>query len=75
MVFDTRRAILKNPDMFQRFRAPAEGIPLSEAGLAPEDQLIVFERDGERRALEVRRMAYHHLAQGELAGEPYLISF
>jgi hypothetical protein len=75
MVFDAGRAILKDPDMFQRFRAPAEGTPLPEAGLAPEDQLIVFERGGERRALELHRMAYHHLAQGELAGKPYLISF
>jgi len=75
VVFDAGRAILKDPDMFQRFRAQGEGTPLSAAGLAPEDQLIVFERDGEHRALELRRMAYHHLAQGALAGKPYLISF
>ena len=75
MLFDAGRAILKDPDMFQRFQASGDGTPLSRAGLAPEDQLIVFERGGEHRALELRRMGYHHLAQGELAGKPYLISF
>ena len=37
--------------------------------------LIIVERGGESRALTVRQMAYHHLAQGRPKGEPYLVSF
>jgi hypothetical protein len=48
---------------------------LREAGLREETELLVFERGGLRRALVLQQMAYHHLAQGELAGRPYLVSF
>jgi hypothetical protein len=73
--FDERRAILRGPDQFQRFDVPGGGEPLADAGLDPDSALLVPERGGESRALIVKQMAYHHLAQGTLAGEPYLVSF
>lgn len=73
--FDANRALLKRPDMFQRFRVTAEGVPLKDTDLSSSTELLVFERHGERRALLVQEMAYHHVAQGELAGEPYIVSF
>ena len=73
--FDPTRAWLKDPDMFRRFSVPDRGQPLHASGLAPATELIVVERGGEKRALLLRQMAYHHTAQGELAGEPYLVSF
>ncbi|MBL4849567.1 MAG: DUF3179 domain-containing protein [Planctomycetes bacterium] len=73
--FDASRAWLKKPDEFKRFRVPDEGEPLESAGLKDDDWLIVAERSGERRAFFLNHMAYHHLAQGTLAGEPYLVSF
>ncbi len=54
---------------------PRASIPLAQAKLPPARELLVFERGGEHRALIAREMAYHHVAQGELAGEPYLVSF
>jgi hypothetical protein len=74
--FDAGRAMLKNPDMFQRFTVPdGPGEPLASSGLAPETDLIVIERGGEARAFTVRQMAYHHLAQGVLGAEPYVLAF
>ncbi len=73
--FDPDRAFLSDPDRFQRFRVPATGRRLKAAGLAGNQPIIVFERDGVQRALLLEQMAYHHCAQGELAGEPYLVSF
>lgn len=61
--------------MFPRFRVTGHGIRLSEAGLGPMDRLLVFERNNQRRALLQHQMAYHHAAQGDLAGEPYLVTF
>ncbi len=75
MDFDKSRAYLKGPDLFQRFRVPNQGIFLRDAGLDPHTPLLVFGRSGCCRALLRYQMAYHHLAQGELAGEPYLVSF
>jgi hypothetical protein len=75
MDFDASRAMLHEPDDFPRFRVPDRGSPLASAGLSRKEALIIVERGGARRALSLRQMAYHHLAQGELAGEPYAVSF
>jgi hypothetical protein len=75
MDFDASRAILRGPDQFLRFNAPEEGEPLSSLGLPEDEMLLVVERRGEQRAFLLQQMAYHHLAQGMLAGEPYLVSF
>lgn len=61
--------------MFQRFRVPGEAEPLQSARLSADTELIVFARGDASRALLLAEMAYHHLAQGELGGEPYLVSF
>jgi hypothetical protein len=60
---------------FQPFSVPPRGIPLTNLELPADLELITFSRGGETRALIAREMSYHHVAQGELAGEPYLISF
>jgi len=75
MPFDAARARLSHPDLFPRFRVQGDGVPLAEKGLSPETLLLVFERGGQSRALLVTQMTWHHVAQGELAGEPYVISF
>ncbi len=75
MEFDAQRASFAKPDQFPRFRVPARGEALRSAGLEADDALIIVERRGDRRALRLREMAFHHLAQGELAGEPYIVSF
>ena len=65
----------RNGFAFEPFQVPARGIPLEKLSLPPDLELIVLARSGERRALIAREMAYHHVAQGVLAGEPYLVSF
>ena len=73
--FDAGRAQLKAPDFFKRFRVPDVGEPLAAAKLKGDDWLLVISRSGVRRAFLLNHMAYHHVAQGTLAGEPYLVSF
>jgi hypothetical protein len=60
---------------FKPFIVPVKGQSLSEASLHSGEELIVIERNREYRALLAREMAYHHVAQGEMAGEPYLVTF
>ncbi len=72
----TKINVQKKGFEFTPFRPTAEHeLPLAQAGLKPEIELITFERNGERRALIATEMHYHHVCQGELAGEPYLVTF
>ena len=75
MSFDEKKAFLRGPNHFQRFRVPDRGQPLARASLPGDEPLLVFERGGQGRALLVSQMTYHHLAEGRLAGEPYAVSF
>ena len=60
---------------FEPFQVPGQGVSLSSLNLPPDLELITFTRGKSTRALIAREMAYHHVAQGELDGQPYLISF
>ncbi len=73
--FDANRVILHGADMFERFTTTGAGVALEAAALSPSTELLAFTRGGERRALMLREMAYHHLAQGEVGGEPAMVSF
>jgi hypothetical protein len=73
--FDESRAWLKKPDYFPRFVAPADGKRLSSLKLPDHEELLVVERGGVRRGFLMRQAGWHHAIQGELAGEPYVVSF
>jgi len=60
---------------FEPLQVPHAGTLLSSLNLPGDLELIVFRRGKSSRALVARELAYHHVAQGELDGEPYLISF
>lgn len=66
--------ISKKGFLFPPFHADKEQ-SLQTSGLPEDTDLLTFEIGGNRRALVMREMTYHHVAQGLLKGEPYLISF
>ncbi len=73
--FDPARAKLRGRSLFPPLAVKGEGEALADSGLAADDELIVIERGGAKISFVLREMAYHHVAQGELGGEPYLVSF
>jgi hypothetical protein len=77
MTVDRSRSLIpkKKGFLFEPFRFPKQSIPLGKTKLERETELIVLERGGIQRAFLAREMAHHHVAQSELAGEPYLVSF
>jgi hypothetical protein len=60
---------------FEPFQVPTQVVSLSCLRLPPDLELIIFTRGGLTRALVAREMAFHHVAQGELGGQPYMVSF
>ncbi len=76
--FDAKRAILSKRDMFrpiavQRTEALADGVNRKQ--VRPETPLLLLEREGAALALLTDQMVFHHVAQGELNGVPFLASF
>ena len=75
--FDIDRARL-NGGRFQPFQVGVTQ-PLREVlanGLVEDDTpILVLERKPGRLALVTSQMSYHHIAQGEMEGEPWMVSF
>lgn len=76
--FDATRARLSDTNEFEPFYVK-QTIPLQQAlsnkVLAPETKLLLLDHPDTPIALIKAQMAYHHVAQGEIAGEPWLVSF
>ena len=72
----SKMMIAKKGFRFEPFRPkPEHESRLAGANLKPETELLSFERGGERRTVLLSEAIYHHVVQGELAGEPYLVTF
>ena len=76
--FDADRAIfwarpnftpLRNPEWQSLRRARRAG------DLADETTVLTFEVQGKTLALVSSQMAYHHVAQGVMEGEPWMVTF
>ncbi len=76
--FETDRALFWAAPNFVPLRNPV-WTPLREARRARDVQddtpLLVFEAGGETLTLVSSQMSYHHVAQGEMAGEPWMVTF
>jgi hypothetical protein len=76
--FDASRANLSSTDMFDPFHiefTQSLQRALDEGDVAPDTSILAVERDGGTLTLLTQQMAYHHVAQGEMAGVPWLVSF
>ncbi len=76
--FDVNRAMLPDRSRFTPFLVEESRL-LREAldqGVVDNDTpILVVERGGQRLALITREMMFHHVAQGDMAGEPWMVSF
>ena len=73
--FDLSLARLHGKARFRPLDAPNRGEALADAGLDPDEALLLMERGGAVKTFPLKQMTYHHIAQGQANGEPYLISF
>ncbi len=76
--FEPGRAILGDSWGFDPFRVTdLESLAdaLEEGKVDEATPLLVLARGGARLALLTSQMSYHHIAQGELEGEPWMVAF
>jgi hypothetical protein len=76
--FDETRAQLSKKDKFQRFnvkKGESLKTAVREKKISEEAQILIVEWNNERLAFAIHQIAYHHVAQGELKGQPYLVNF
>ncbi len=76
--FDIERAFISDKQMFVPF--PVEETELLSdaltAGRVTGDMnLLILEKDDVTLSFLVQQLAYHHVAQGEIDGEPWMVSF
>ena len=76
--FDVGRAYMPDVPDFPPFLVE-ETMSLRDAlrqgRVDEETAILVTEQGGTRLALILDQMAHHHVAQGVLAGEPWMVSF
>ncbi len=76
--FDTDRALFWAAPNFIPLRDP-EWTPLRDVlrarDVSDDTPLLVFEAGGRTLSLVSSQMSYHHVAQGEMAGEPWMVTF
>lgn len=61
---------------FPPFRAePKDTKPLAEAALGSSTELMVFEVAGSPFAIRALDLSYHHVLQGVVGEEPFMVSF
>ena len=76
--FDPSRAILHETSMFQPFYV-TETVPLRQAledgTLEKNTPLALMDHPDGQLTLVMSQLMYHHLAQGEMNGEPWMVSF
>lgn len=76
--FDPGRAMLNDTPFFDAFKVRTLE-PLAAALRAnkveKETPVLALVRGGRHLALLTMQMSYHHVAQGEMAGEPWMVSF
>ncbi len=76
--FDAERAIFWAQRNFDPLRDPAFqslSDALDDGHVNRDTPVLVFEAGGETLVLVTSQMSYHHVAQGETAGEPWMVTF
>ena len=61
--------------MFQPLAQPQFASASRATGVDEKDMVLALEIDGQARAYPVRQMAYHHVLNDVVAGEPVVVTY
>ena len=79
-MFDANRAQLSNKDQFQPLYVRNQDLDslqqaLDRGDVQSDTLLILMDHPTGPLTFVTKHLAYHHIAQGELSGEPWMVSF
>ena len=75
--FDSNRATLRDKNIFPPLYVEATislGEALKKGDVREDDHMMVIGRNDWMLALLTKQMIYHHVAQGKIAGESWMVS-
>ncbi len=72
--WDPARVWIHEPGWFTPLTDPGSA-PLRDATWGPETGLLMLERGGAVKAWPVQAMAFHHVANDEVGGEPVVVTY
>ncbi|NIS71511.1 MAG: hypothetical protein GTO12_22025 [Proteobacteria bacterium] len=77
-VIDIDRALLRDQDLFPPFEVK-DTVPLSKAltqgNVRKDTPIVLMESQTGSVSLLTHQMTYHHVAQGEMPGRPWMVTF
>ena len=76
--FDVERAYIGRQPLFQPLHDPTFSAlrdALEEGYVSRDTPMLVFAHGESTLSLVTSQMSYHHVAQGEMAGEPWMVTF
>ncbi|NIS67977.1 MAG: hypothetical protein GTO12_03200 [Proteobacteria bacterium] len=77
-VIDIDRALLRDQDLFPPFEVK-DTVPLSMAltqgDVGKDTPIVLLETETRWISLLTYQMTYHHVAQGEIPGHPWMVTF
>lgn len=78
MNFDPNKAVLKNKSFFKPFNVK-DFMNVKELlksnKINKEEEILIFEVNKKYYGLKTVQMFYHHIAQGVIDNEPFMVSF
>lgn len=78
MKFDVSRANLRDKAQFKPFQVTTFldcGDLLNSNTINEDEGILVFELNKKHYGFLRKQMAYHHVANGDIDGEPFMVSF
>ena len=72
--WDGRRAWIHDPGWFKPLDRP-KVVPARDQKYKADDPMLVVQAGGETRAYPVHAMAYHHVANDTIGGEPVVTTY
>ncbi len=78
MNFDESKAVLKDKSFFKSFEVKAfvnAKELLKENKIDKDEGILIFKANDEYHGFKTIQMYYHHIAQGKIENESFMISF
>lgn len=78
MTFDESKAMLKDKSFFKPYEVKNfedVEVLLNKGEISKDEGILIFEMKNKYYGFKTIQMLYHHIAQGKIDNEPFMVSF